>query len=106
MGASQAMGGGEYTQGWDTTQTTWLPRKFTSNPPLLVIDGSILTGLLVIADRSWGRPPQEESVPKQSAGGDLWPNQAPARVTFCCITKCISGLTDRFLVLQGRDHWC
>ena len=45
MGASQAMGGGEYTEGWDITPTTWLPH------------------------RSWGRPPQEEVV----VTGKDWP---------------------------------
>ena len=45
MGASQAMGGGEYTHGWDTTGTQWLPH------------------------RTWGRPPQQEVV---VTGAD-WP---------------------------------
>ncbi len=45
MGASQAMGGGEYSEGWDVTPTTWLPH------------------------RAWGRPPQHEVV---ITGAD-WP---------------------------------
>ena len=45
MGSSQAMGGGEYSHGWDTTNTQWLPH------------------------RAWGRPPQHEVV---VTGAD-WP---------------------------------
>jgi len=54
MGASQAMGGGEYSQGWDVSDTTWLPH------------------------RTWGRPPQEEVViTAKDWPGVEWPMDHP-----------------------------